>query len=55
MILLRYLLIFAGVALLAGAAAILVWDLYQILSSRRRPSGESTELPSPPPPRWKLA
>src|SRR5580700_5177857 len=58
MILLRYLLILAGVALMVGAAAILVWDLYQILSSRRRPLGElpeSTELRTPPQPRWKLA
>ncbi len=51
MILLRYLLVLTGVALLAGAAAILAWDLYQILRSRRQPSGEL----SAPPTRWHLA
>jgi hypothetical protein len=30
MTLLRYLLIFTGIGLLAGAMTILVWDLYQI-------------------------
>ena len=42
MIILRYLLIFAGVGLLAGAAAILAWDLYQILKWRKQPAGESS-------------
>ena len=41
MVLLRYLLIFAGIGLLAGAAAILVWDLYQILKSRKNRRGNS--------------
>ncbi|MCU1338787.1 MAG: hypothetical protein JWO19_4368 [Bryobacterales bacterium] len=35
MLLLRYLLMFTGIGLLAGAAGILVWDLYQILRLRR--------------------
>ena len=35
MLLLRYLLMFIGIGLLAGAAGILVWDLYQILKSKR--------------------
>jgi regulator of protease activity HflC (stomatin/prohibitin superfamily) len=51
MILLRYLLLFTGIGLLVGAAAILAWDLYQILKSRRQPEGE---LPGPLP-RWRLA
>jgi len=55
MLLLRYLLMFIGIGLLAGAAGILVWDLYQILKSRKiratatpgegSPSGP--ELPEP--------
>src|SRR5258706_5684082 len=35
MLLSRYLLMFIGIGLLAGAAGILVWDLYQILKSRK--------------------
>jgi len=35
MLLLRYLLMFIGIGLLAGAAGILVWDLYQILKSKK--------------------
>jgi regulator of protease activity HflC (stomatin/prohibitin superfamily) len=35
MLLLKYLLMFTGIGLLAGAAGILVWDLYQILKSKR--------------------
>jgi regulator of protease activity HflC (stomatin/prohibitin superfamily) len=50
MILLRYLLILTGIGLLAGAAAILAWDLYQIAKSRKSP-GEA----SPPEPRWHAA
>src|SRR5438105_4848817 len=57
MLLLRYLLMFIGIGLLAGAAGILVWDLYQILKSRKAretaASGEgstsSPELPQPTP------
>jgi regulator of protease activity HflC (stomatin/prohibitin superfamily) len=45
MILLRYLLVFTGIGLLVGAAAILVWDLYQILKSRRQPLGKSLTSP----------
>jgi regulator of protease activity HflC (stomatin/prohibitin superfamily) len=41
MVLLRYLLILIGVALLAGAAGILLWDLYQVVKLRRQPGGES--------------
>jgi regulator of protease activity HflC (stomatin/prohibitin superfamily) len=48
MVLLRYLLIFAGLGLLVGAAAILAWDLFQILKARR--SGH--DLPEP---RWQTA
>jgi regulator of protease activity HflC (stomatin/prohibitin superfamily) len=51
MILLRYLLVLTGVGLLVGAAAILAWDLYQIVRLRRQPSGESPASPV----RWKLA
>lgn len=40
MTLLRYLLIFTGIALLAGAMAILVWDLYQIVKWRKHNLGE---------------
>ncbi len=36
MVLLRYLLMFTGTGLLIGAAAILVWDLYQILKWRKQ-------------------
>lgn len=50
MILLRYLLIFTGIGLLVGSAAILAWDLYQILKLRNRPAGEA-----PPAPRWRAA
>jgi len=57
MLLLRYLLMFTGIGLLAGAAVILVWDLYQILKPRRSrataaPGEDSTfppELPQPTP------
>lgn len=42
MVLLRYLLIFAGIGLLVGAAAILAWDLYQIFKSRKESPGEFT-------------
>jgi regulator of protease activity HflC (stomatin/prohibitin superfamily) len=50
MVLLKYLLMFAGIGLLAGAAGILVWDLYQVWKSRKL-----GELPAPghtPPIRW---
>jgi regulator of protease activity HflC (stomatin/prohibitin superfamily) len=40
MVLLRYLLILTGVALLAGAAGILLWDLYQVVKLRKQPEGE---------------
>jgi len=57
LLLLRYLLMFTGIGLLAGAAGILVWDLYQILKYRRSretaaPGEEpilSPELPQPTP------
>ena len=57
MLLLRYLLMFIGIGLLAGAAGILVWDLYQILKSRKiratatpgEGSPSSPELPEPTP------
>jgi regulator of protease activity HflC (stomatin/prohibitin superfamily) len=42
MVLLRYLLMIIGIGLLVGAAGILVWDLYQILKSRKSPAAEST-------------
>ena len=62
MVLLRYLLLFMGIGLLVGAAGILVWDLYQILKSRRtratEPLGE-TLAPEPvilkPEIRWRMA
>ena len=40
MTLLRYLLIFTGIGLLAGAMTILVWDLYQIFKWRKHSPGE---------------
>jgi regulator of protease activity HflC (stomatin/prohibitin superfamily) len=40
MTLLRYLLIFSGIALLVGAISILVWDLYQIFKWKKNSSGE---------------
>jgi regulator of protease activity HflC (stomatin/prohibitin superfamily) len=58
MILLRYVLIFAGIALLVGAAGILAWDLYSIFKFRRKPPEEVGELASffhPPQLRWKEA
>ncbi len=49
MLLLRYLLMFTGLGLLAGAAGILVWDLYQILKSKRtRGSAPGEVSPSSP-------
>jgi regulator of protease activity HflC (stomatin/prohibitin superfamily) len=50
MILLRYLLVFGGIMLLAGAVAILIMDVYQILKFRKDSSGDP-----PPPPRWHAA
>lgn len=50
MALLRYLLVFGGIMLLAGAAGILVWDVIQILKFRKDTSGEH-----PPPPRSRAA
>src|SRR5580700_11192883 len=41
MVLLRYLLMMIGIGLLVGAAGILVWDLYQVLKSRKSPPAES--------------
>jgi regulator of protease activity HflC (stomatin/prohibitin superfamily) len=59
MILLRYSLIVAGIALLIGAAAILAWDLYQIFKFRRKSPEELGELSlpafRPPVIRWKEA
>src|SRR5579872_4577036 len=54
MILLRYLLVFAGIALFAGAAAILAWDLYQIFKFRKRSPEDLGELTAPAI-RWKEA
>lgn len=49
MLLLRYLLMFIGIGLLVGAAGILVWDLYQILKSKRiRASTPGEGSPSSP-------
>lgn len=45
MVLLKYLLLFAGIGLLAGAAGILVWDLYQILKSRKAGAVPEGEMP----------
>ncbi len=50
MVLLRYLLVFGGIMLLVGAAAILVMDVYQIIKFRKDPTREQ-----PPPPRWHAA
>jgi regulator of protease activity HflC (stomatin/prohibitin superfamily) len=63
MLLLRYLLMFIGIGLLAGAAGILVWDLYQILKSKKirtsmpgEGSSSSPELTGPTPSfSWKDA
>ncbi len=49
MVLLKYLLLFAGIGLLAGAAGILVWDLYQILKLRKERTVPMGELPGPEP------
>jgi len=49
MVLLRYLLVFGGIMLLAGAVAILVMDVYQILKFRKNFPGD------PPPPRLHAA
>ncbi len=54
MTVLRYLLIFAGVGLLSGAASILAWDLYRVLKRRNEPEGDSAS-PLLPGIRWKLA
>lgn len=54
MTVLRYLLIFAGIGLLAGAAAILAWDLYQILKLRKKSPDDAGELKAPAI-RWKEA
>jgi regulator of protease activity HflC (stomatin/prohibitin superfamily) len=51
MVLLRYLLMFTGTGLLVGAAAILVWDLYQILKWRKQPEPGEPE----PVTRWHAA
>src|SRR5262245_2510376 len=40
MTLLKYLLIFSGIGLLAGAMTILVWDLYRIFQWRKNAAGE---------------
>jgi regulator of protease activity HflC (stomatin/prohibitin superfamily) len=50
MILLRYLLVFGGIMLLAGAVAILIMDVYQILKFRKDSSGDP-----PPKPRYHAA
>jgi regulator of protease activity HflC (stomatin/prohibitin superfamily) len=57
MVLLRYLLMLIGIGLLVGAAGILVWDLYQILKSRKSPAGESSPPSGETPPvlRWHAA
>jgi regulator of protease activity HflC (stomatin/prohibitin superfamily) len=62
MLLLRYLLMFIGIGLLVGAAGILVWDLYQILKSKKiraTTPGEGTtsvpELREPPVIHWQAA
>src|SRR5678816_1734483 len=53
MLLLRYLLMFTGIGLLAGAAGILIWDLYQIWKSRKL--GELQAPEGTPPIRWNTA
>jgi regulator of protease activity HflC (stomatin/prohibitin superfamily) len=50
MVFLRYLLVFGGIMLLAGAVAILIMDVYQILKLRKDASGEQ-----PPALRWHAA
>ena len=52
MVLLRYLLMFTGIGLLAGAAGILVWDLYQIWKSRKPSGGTAGPEASALPIRW---
>ena len=54
MTLLRYLLIFAGFGLIAGALSILVWDLYLVFKSKKQATGESLP-PFQPAVRWRLA
>ncbi len=49
MLIMRYLLIITGIGLLAGAAGILLWDLYQILIPRTPPPETR------PPFRWRAA
>jgi regulator of protease activity HflC (stomatin/prohibitin superfamily) len=60
MVVLRYLLLLFGIGLLVGAAGILIWDLYQILKSRKSPATEqphSLEEDVRPEPmlRWHVA
>src|SRR5229473_2634893 len=52
MTLLRYLLIFTGIGLLAGAMTILIWDLYQIFKWRKNASGEPALGEPQPAVRW---
>jgi len=52
MTLLRYLLIFSGIALLVGAISIVAWDLYQILKWRKNSSGEGSSGELQPGLRW---
>src|SRR5689334_10945523 len=47
MVLLRYLLMFLGMGLLTGAAAILLWDLYQIWKMRKPGESAAPEVPKP--------
>lgn len=47
MVLLRYLLMFLGMGLLTGAAAILLWDLYQIWKMRKPGESAAPEAPKP--------
>jgi regulator of protease activity HflC (stomatin/prohibitin superfamily) len=59
MLLLKYLLVGAGIAMFVIAAGILTYDLYLLVAYRRSrlaPAGEATPVPLPPPDvRWRTA
>jgi regulator of protease activity HflC (stomatin/prohibitin superfamily) len=55
MIVLRYLLIFAGVGLMIGAVSIVAWDLFQVVKRRKQPEGETPGPFLSSGVRWKLA
>jgi len=56
MLAIKYALVMAGIGMIAVAAAIMSYDFYLLLQYRRMLAVGTTEkLPSPRPPRWRLA